>query len=142
MHLRLILLLFIGAGCYQTRKTSDCIIDYEFKSRFQNCINIIAVREAGIFIDRNAYTAYYCLQSLTGERGYMDLNSDTPLAYNYSDTINFFCKDLEVWLKWYDQNKCSFTMKDAQAVLKKDSLDWPLYLEEMKNLECELHIVK
>ncbi|MFM7857730.1 MAG: hypothetical protein ACKO96_38870 [Flammeovirgaceae bacterium] len=102
------------------------------------------MREVGVSMDKNAYNAYYCLQSLTGHRGFMDLNSDTPLAYNYSDTVNFFCKDLEIWLRWYDENKCSINLFNANSILKKDSIDWPVYLEELysKDLGCTIEQAK
>lgn len=141
--LKIIIILYVMVLCscsIQEDNANECSIDYEFKAYYQNCINIIAVREAGVQMDQNAYAAYYCLQSLTNHRGFMDLNSDTPLAYNYSDTVDFFCKDLEVWNDWYRHNKCEMDITKAQAILEKDSVSWPKFLDEF-DLKCSIVVL-
>jgi hypothetical protein len=138
-----LLFCLVLISCSQ-KPTDDnkCEIDFEFKSNFQNCINIIAARQSGVYTGEPTYDAYYCLSSLTNYKSLMDMDSDTPLSYPYSDTINYFCQDLEAWMKWYDQNKCDMTMQKALTSLKDQK--WPTPFEEYskQGLDCVLHLVK
>ena len=130
------MIIFILIGCNQKKEVVDfsCRIDYEFRSNFQNCIDIMAHRELGHKV-RFTYTgtAYYCLQALTGHKSPIDIDSDTPFYYPYSEEKNYFIEDFKAWSNWYESNKCVFNMEAADSVFKSKQTDlaWPPSLMEV-----------
>jgi len=136
MKLKTLLIFLTLISCNQKKVKSELTfkIDYEFKSNFQNCIEIMALRELGHSI-RFEYTgrAYQCLKILTCHKGLIDTNSDTPLFYPYSETQNYFVEDFIAWSKWYENNKYVINMEIADSLfsLEADSLTWPPFLTEV-----------
>lgn len=132
-----VLLIFLALlSCNQKEQLADsnCTIDYEFRSNFQNCIEIMALRELDHKV-RFTYTgnAYYCLQALTGHKSTIDTDSDTPLYYPYSEDRNYFVEDFKAWSNWYESNKCDLNMKVADSIFKSAQTDlkWPPFLMEI-----------
>ena len=126
------LLLFLSLNsCVENRQNSNCEIDFEFKSNFQNCIEIMALRNSGYSIDFNhTVSANMCLKILTQHRSPIDTSSDDPLYYPYAEDRNFFAEYLTAWSLWFENNKCRMNMKAADSIFrlsesKYDSVRWP-----------------
>jgi len=136
MKLKVLLIFLVLSSCNQKEQLEDssCRIDYEFRSNFQNCIEIMALRELDHKI-RFTYTgtAYYCLQTLTGHKSPIDTDSDTPFYYPYSEEKNYFVEDFKAWSNWYESNKCDFNMEVADSIFKSKQTDltWPPFLMEV-----------
>jgi hypothetical protein len=139
-----IIALFGLLCCAEKQKEAkDCEVDSEFRARFQNCLNLASLREAGVYTNEDVYGAYRSLELITGNPGFVESDSDTPLSYPYIDSINYFCKDVEMWLGWFRGNKC-MKLSTADSLLKANGTTWPKYLDEidLTDLGCEKIFVK
>jgi hypothetical protein len=145
MRFTIIIMIWMLFGCSKHKGQPDCQVDYEFKSYFFNSINLISIRQLGVYTDHNtSWSAYKCLKILTKHDSFMDVQSDSPLTYPYSDSVNYFCKDLENWLQWYEKSKCEITLARANTMLKTEDVSWPPFLEELQiqDLGCTTEVVE
>lgn len=144
MRKYLMFTLLLLLGCTRNATVTDCKLDFEFKSNFQNCVNLFAIRQLGVYVDlEDSWNAYYCLEALTKHHSLLDVNSDMPLFYpSAPDSVNYFCQDLEAWMDWYEKNKCSINMQTANSILNSDSIKWPKFAEELRTMDCVVQILK
>lgn len=133
----LIALCVLVACSHREKGLTNCVEDFQFKANFQNCIQIISLRDAGYSVDLEyASDAYLCLKVLTNHNSYIDNSSDTPLFYPYSEDTVYLVEDIKIWSYWYERNKCKFDMSVADSTFKansntRDKIKWPPSLFEI-----------
>lgn len=95
----IILLPFIISCSVMSKHKNECIENTKFKEEFFNHIkyieNNISVNQDSSFISSVIFISNYTKVSF-----------EHMMNYNRSYPIGIFKKDKEVWLKWYEDNKC------------------------------------
>ena len=134
MFISIFLLIFITCiGCNNNEQK----VDLEFKANFQNCLQIISMRQIGkgYVVDiENTEKAFVCLEVITGIKSQVLQLSDTPYFYPDSEEKMYeevFFEDYQKWSNWFEANKYTYTNKDAKMAFAKYSegmegdLEWP-----------------
>lgn len=116
-------------GCEQRKENNSCVIDYEFKSNFLNCILIISQRQAGgIIPDGEIMKAYVSLEAITKRKSNVDDRGDTPYFYRGNQSDSLFFDDIKNWMHWYNINICNYQFQDVIQAFAKYSKDHEISL--------------
>lgn len=103
----------------------NCIVDYEFKTEFDNCISLVKqINSEGFSSDIDLRsTVYECLFAVTGYEGQVDKGNEPHCYYLYNDSIDYISIDIKKWQTWYDLNKCTMTINKADSLILVHSIN-------------------
>lgn len=123
---------FLFMACGNTNTPNNCSIDYEFQANFENCLAIIMLRQLGKPVSFEQISkAYGALQKITEIESKVKTGSDSPYFYQDSTYESLF-KDLTIWSKWYENNKCHYSMEDAYNVFSQEKMVIPDYSDSLQ----------
>lgn len=134
-------LLIISNFLLLTNCQNKCNTDKRFSHEFNNCILLVHKlnsENASSTLKVRVFT-YECLFALTGYEGRVDKSNEPHCFYPHSDSVDFIKEDIEIWLKWYELNKCTMTIEKADSIIQRhsiefgiDSLQWPPSVNEIE----------
>ena len=147
------LVIFNIFVCFCFVSCSNCKEDAEFKMQFEN--NILFIQRTQYECDTTKCGGYEsstweransinCMYALTGYLGYVDIGNEPHYLYPDIDSVPV---DIRIWRKWYDDNKCGFTMQMADSIFKNferrnatTPLQWSKCVDSIKFVElpCDL----
>jgi hypothetical protein len=106
----------------------DCIVDNNLAIQFENWMSIAAINHANRDVAfENLAKAYNVLQAITGTTSKANIGNDT---YIYYATEIDYLEDVSNWIGWYDENKCSVTMKDVLIKMQEQPVTFLDYSQE------------
>ena len=108
------LLIFLTTNSSCSSET--CKEDQQFKTKFDSCLQLIYQYEKyqyPIEIDKKLDAVLF-LNAVTGIEG--KINSPHAPVYDNSTELK---KDIRLWKKWYEENKCNTTLEEAEKKLNK-----------------------
>lgn len=125
--MRYICVVFLLLGCNVAER--GCRVDEEFREEYFNCLNIVAVAALDttgsfVILESEVIQAINCLDSITNHQNSMRFEEVGFAVYESTDR---FQTDLTAWLKWYESNKCSYTMAMADDLLERKRDKFPNY---------------
>jgi len=115
---------------------SPCLKDPELSKHFSNWLSIISVNYANKSVDFSDLSlAYDNIQRLTGIKSRAQIGNDTYVYYSSEDE---YLVDLNNWLSWYKENKCTLKMSEYLNELRKSQIEFPDYKD--KSIAKYLHV--
>lgn len=96
---------------------SECREDANFKDKFQECLDVAdLINGKGYYTDfKTRCNTFECLIAITGFEGHVDFGSSFHGSYPCRELLD---QDLDTWTKWYEDNKCSFTLERADSLIR------------------------